>query len=135
MVTNKKERLTRLATILGFLGMLRPHTFSQLGPESFTFVLTDGGGLRYQTRNMVSFREFMVSVPANNYLLGFYIEFESKTMTHGRAYYPNLAKVPKPYSDMCPTRELRSIANKDWLGKGFLKNVGRGETLRKYLQE
>ena len=31
----KEDRLLKLAIVIGFVGMLRPHTFPQLGPKSF----------------------------------------------------------------------------------------------------
>ena len=43
---SKTEHLARLATVLGFFGMLRPHTFSTLGPHSFVFILEDGSQIQ-----------------------------------------------------------------------------------------
>ena len=36
---SKPGYLVRVATMFGFIGMLRPHTFTQLQPSSFSFVL------------------------------------------------------------------------------------------------
>ena len=36
---SKSQHLVRFATIIGFIGMLRPHTFSQLKPRSFTLIV------------------------------------------------------------------------------------------------
>ena len=36
---SKADYLVRMATVLGFIGMLRPHTFTELQPSSFSFVL------------------------------------------------------------------------------------------------
>ena len=119
---------------MGFLGMLRPHTFSQLGPYSFTFVTADGSILRCR-RNAVSLREFMSGLLLSKNLVGFYIDFESKTMTNGRAYYPKLSQVSEPYCDLCPLEEVRYLAAKDWVHKRFLHKLGRGKALREYLQE
>ena len=36
---SKSQYLVRFATVIGFVGMLRPHTFSQLQPLSFTLIV------------------------------------------------------------------------------------------------
>ena len=42
LVENEKQRLLQFATILGFLGMMRPHSLEALGPSSFNIVTSDG---------------------------------------------------------------------------------------------
>ena len=39
---NPTNMIFRFATIIGFVGMLRPHTFDQLNPDSFTLVMENG---------------------------------------------------------------------------------------------
>ena len=43
---DKAHLLVRLATVLGFIGMLRPHTFAQLEPKSFILVQEDNSTIR-----------------------------------------------------------------------------------------
>ena len=88
-VSMKKQKL-RLATILGFIGMLRPHTFQQLGPRSFILVRKD--------ERLIPLQSCGTSGPSLRRLygeqhtfLGFYINFSSKTMPAAKAYFPNLA--------------------------------------------
>ena len=42
----KATYLARLATELGFFGMLRPHIFTTLCPDSFVFILKDGSSIQ-----------------------------------------------------------------------------------------
>ena len=125
--------LARLATVLGFVGMLRPHTFAQLRPASFTFVLWDEQLLTTQTTSS-SFRTLALQFPAMRNVLGFYITFRSKTMASARAYFPNLSSSPGPLNPMCPLALLLSAAKRNWVKAEFLKKAGRGDTLGKYLQ-
>ena len=86
----------RFATIIGFIGMLRPHTtFAQLVPSSFTLMVrdsyfpavartikaTESGRLSYALNlNQHRFK-----------VVGFYIDFKAKTQREARAYFPNLS--------------------------------------------
>ena len=81
---SKTAHLARLATELGFFGMLRPHVFSVLGPQSFVFVLKDGSVLHLPSADH-TFRRCLDKLPESADVLGFYIPFKSKTMTHARA--------------------------------------------------
>ena len=128
----KREKL-RFATILAFIGMLRPHTFPQLQLQSFTLVL--------QNEHLISLCPSSFNHPSNrrifqerSTLLGFYISFASKTMADAKAYYPNLSSPHGPYSNMCPVNALLALMRKQAAKKGFLAALGRGSNMEKYLQ-
>ena len=114
--TLQKEKL-RFATILAFIGMLRPHTFPQLKLQSFTLVMRE---------------ELLVPLCSQPWvglgrrpILGFYISFTSKTMADAKAYYPQVSS---------PVNALLALVKKQAIKKGFLATLGRGSTLEKYLQ-
>ena len=130
---SKEDYLLRLATDMGFFGMLRPHTFSSLGPRSFVFVCEDGQ-LKQVREEGVSFQRLVSSLPRNRRILGYYITFQSKTMIHARAYFPNLGTSAQAYKPLCPLRLLTEAGRSGWVVKGFLDKVGRGAALKKYLQ-
>ena len=113
--------------------MLRPHTFTQLSPGSFQFVLRNGVIIRHQN-NQIPFKHCIDRLPPSKEVLGFFITFQSKTMTRALAYFPNLSSATCTLSAMCPYRLLLEVARKDWIRTGFLKTVGRGQLLRKYIQ-
>ena len=85
----KPDYLLRLATELEFFGMLRPHTFTTLGPQSCTFVLKEGH-VRQQSRGEHDFCQFLRDLPDKGDMLGFFCAYKSKTMDCARAYFPNL---------------------------------------------
>ena len=130
--SGRDHYLVRLATVLGFIGMLRPHTFNQLQPSSLAFVLCDTTVVRAEG-HLVSFCEFARTLPPIKNILGFFIEFQSKTMNKARAHFPCLA-ASRTFRTMCPVRHLLKIPDKRWVKKGFLKKSGRGSVLSKYLQ-
>ena len=68
-------------------------------------------------------------------LLGFYIEFQSKTMRSARAFFPNLCSPITEYTKMCPTRTLVEVASRGMMKGEFLKQLMKGSHLSKYLQE
>ena len=107
----KTDHLARLATEVGFFGMLRPHIFSKLGPHSFVFVLK-GNQLVQLTKANHDFRNCLGLLPDDADIAGFYVTFESKTMTHARAYYPNLGSFSHTYLELCPLRMLRDIGRR-----------------------
>ena len=74
-------------------------------------------------------------LPQNAVILGIYVTFESKTMKHVRAYYPNLGSFSPVYRKLCPLRMLIDIGRRGWVVPGFLNRVGRGSALKKYLQK
>ena len=129
----KSQLLIRLATVLGFIGMLRPHTFEQLQPSSFIFVHKNNSTIRTHDKKS-SFKSCTESLPHHDNIAGFYIEFQAKTMNKARAYFPRLSTLPK-FQRMCPVNQLLRIAGKGWVKPGFLKKCGKGKTLAGYLQK
>ena len=112
--------------------MLRPHTFEQLGPRSFTLVLESG---RLEPLN--SYTAFQTAHDPRrrtNPILGFYISFISKTMTEAKAYYPRLSSPAWTNMVMCPVAALLTLYEKQAITNGFLATLGRGASLEKYLQ-
>ena len=130
---SKTDHLARISTVLGFFGMLRPHTFSQLGPRSFVFVHKNGSLMRLGSNHDV-FQQGVEALPQNENTSGFYLTFKSKTMEHARAYFPNLSALSSAYKPLCPLRLLKDIVKRGWVEPGFLDKVGRGAALKKYLQ-
>ena len=110
----RKDILTRFATIVGFIGMLRPHTFNILQLSSFILVNRQGEQ-RYS-----SFDNHLKHLCKDYTLLGFYIIFKSKTMSNARAYFPNLSSPPSLFADMCPVRALKQLAVRHYLRKPSL---------------
>ena len=131
--TSRNENLTRWATILGFVGMLRPHTFAQIKVKSFVLVivtkeekilrlaLEDGGDLLRRRKR--------------SDILGYYIEFKSKTMPVARAYFPNLSTPGSHYSAMCPVRAIQNLAYKGWLRDKFVRTLVRSSKVNHFLQK
>ena len=130
----EKDILVRFATILGFVGMLRPHTFEQLGPNSFTIVLMSHRCVRLGGPAKV-FRSQLDQLRRSSRILGFYIDFESKTMQNARAYFPSLCsrKSSTPFAPMCPVRALVQISSRGKMRKAFLKSINKGKLSTKYL--
>ena len=129
----ESTRLSRLATIMGFVAMLRPHTFTQFNPASVRFVLNNDicvSGVP-ETKLFNKQARELLSEPS---VLGFFFEFKSKTMPHARAFLPNLSYPRCHYSAMCPVAALRTFAVKDEIKPGFLKKAGTGKKLKEYLQ-
>ena len=129
---SKQDYLSRLATNMGFFGMLRPHTFSSLGPNSIVMILRNGQ--RKHIHGDERFQQFIRALPPIEDILRFYIKFKSKTMTNARAYFPNLGTESDLYKPLCPLRMLIDVGKRDWVSPGFLEKVGRGAILREYLQ-
>ena len=127
---SKAELLVRLATTLGFIGMLRPHTFTQLGPTSLSFVLEDNTVYKVPPTST----DMQKQLQDIEMILGFYVRFKSKTMASAFAYFPKLAGFSCLLSAMCPVAQILEVAKKGWVKRGFLKQVGRGNTLGKYIK-
>ena len=96
-----RTHILRLATVMGFIGMLRPHTFGQLRPQSFVFVLKNGKTIR-DSAHSNSLINCARKLPRRDKILGFYIEFQSKTMKNALAYFPNLHSFTDGFRSMCP---------------------------------
>ena len=111
-IKSKPDILWRFATILGFVGMLRPHTFDQINPTSFTIVLMNRSSIRMRG-SASGFRKQLDDIRRNHRILGFYIQFESKTMRHARAYFPSLCSRTKTtsYEPMFFMRSLVEVSS------------------------
>ena len=55
-------------------------------------------------------------------------------MAEAKAYYPKLSQVGNHCHKMCPLALLLKVVNMNSVKPGFLKKVGRGATLGKYLK-
>ena len=110
--------------------MLRPHTFSQLNLKSFVLVL-------WKKRFSSSTKEGIAGLLLKRkraQILGYYIEFQSKTLPTARAYFPNLSNPWSYYAAMCPVKAIQNLAYKGWLQDRFLKTLGKGKSVNEYLQ-
>ena len=130
-VSSKKKALARLVTILGFTGMLRPHTFTSLQQSSFVIVPVQRKGVRFHGENR-PLQERLGNLRSRE-ILGFYIEFKSKTLNYARAYFPNLSQPISPYSDMCPVVALKQIVSMGWLSQKLGKTSLSKLSITSYL--
>ena len=128
----REEELNRFSTILCFVGLLRPHTLAQLGPSSFTMVTTRT--VVQGTGDARKFKEDLRWIAQQNQVLGFYIQFHSKTVKYARAYLPNLCTSNPKFEPMCPMKALLGLASQGLVKKGFLKNVCTNTRLSTYLK-
>ena len=123
-----------MACILGFTGMLRPHTFRQLEPHSFTFITKSGPPIGIHANRERSLKKIRGSWAYGD-IIEAYITFTSKTQATARAYFPNLSQPVSPYSSMCPVAAILNVFNRGWLIRGFLKSFGNGDSLKTYLKK
>ena len=135
----RERTLLKFATILGFVGMLRPHTFGQLTRESFTLVVRDRHTRQFSTiidgKNLLGIREALEPHQTRFKVLGFYIRFKAKTLLDAVAYFPCLSLPNTFYKDICPVMALREVVQKRYSRKTkFLSQIGRGATLNTYLK-
>ena len=80
------NRMLRLATVLGFIGMLRPHTFNQIQLASCTIIMRNNEHLSFQQlQKRRDSNQLAKQAP-----VGFYIRFKSKTQQQAKAYFPYL---------------------------------------------
>ena len=108
---SRKLSLLRCAKILGFVGMLRPHTFDQVGPNSIQLVVKDHSSPRHSflvpARDTRLFALVLRPSQAQFTVFGFVLDFKSKTQLNARAYFPNMSDPRGHYSRMCPVEALR----------------------------
>ena len=107
----KRTCLIRFLTLLGFIGMLRPHIFKQLHAGSFRMV-SGSGAVIPLPRDRRSAQRVLYQLKAHSEILGFYIRFESKTMRDAKAYFPTLCTTSPTFVPMCPTSALLEIVGK-----------------------
>ena len=108
--------LLKFATILGFVGMQRPHTLGKLTRESFTLVVRDAYSPQYSSLIKGSDGRKMrqaLSVNQTRFtIVGYFIRFKAKALLDAVAYFPNLSDTDTFYRDMCPVLALREVVEK-----------------------
>lgn len=119
--------------------MLRPHTFTQLMPNSFTLMVRDGYfPVVARPINATETRMLSRALDVHQHrfkIVGFYIDFKAKTQREARAYFPNLSDTVTHYSLMCPVEALRKLFRKGCLSKRkFKKGFKVGAELTAYLK-
>ena len=130
-----EESILQCATILGFLGMMRPHSLEALGPASFYLVL-DNGTIIPMPDQPQRFREILLAAWGGGVMAGAFAVFKSKTMSTARAHFPNLSRHAghSSISTICPILSLAAIANRGLMKKYFLKPINKKKRLTMYLQ-
>jgi len=134
-VDSNEYCLLHFATVIGCLGMLRPHTFAQLKPGSFTMV-TYAGGCTPMPDSKRAFATTLLRLRRTDRILGFFIGFQSKTMWNARAYLPSLSSVQENYPivAMCPIRARINITARGLVIGTFLKKVTGRKLLSAHLK-
>ena len=131
--TSKVPSLARLGTILGFLGMLRPHTFSVIQTSSIVLVKSKGKHLISEPDDG-KFRALLATMGCRT-ILALYIWFKSKTMKVTRAYFPNLSHPRTAYSAMCPVEALETVTVQGWITNRFLRGNKIAKAMREFAEE
>ena len=132
MATTDEMLLLRFATILGFIGMLRPHSLDSLGPKSFSIVTKDGEDISmpgHPQRFQCLFSRLYVS----RRIRGVYITFRSKTLHQAKAYFPVLCDREHitEFSLICPVAALSDVSQRGLLIHGFLHPLNKKMRLTK----
>ena len=130
-----QERLLRFATILGFIGMLRPNALTKLSPDSFMFVTARGRSFKMPAQQ-TCFQRKLTGLRLQEKITGFHIDFRAKTMRHARAHFPNLCTMPTMPNlvALCPVRAVVDLARRRLIKKNFLKALNKGLRLTRYLK-
>ena len=126
-------------TIIGFVGMLRPHTFPQLCLLSFTLVVKDKHSLAFSRQisgTDSGLIHHALRLDQQRYVpLGFYIKFKAKTIENARAYFPNLSVPTTDYHRMCPVDALRVLVSKGlWKERLLRRALKPGPELKDYMK-
>ena len=129
---NDDDRNLQFTTILGFLGMMRPHSLQGLRPESF-HIVTSNGTVNPMSNQRDIFHEELVNLLRKEKIVGYYVEFRSKTMAKARAHFP-LLSTNVLLSAICPVRALIDVSQRGLIKKGFLYTINKQQRLTKYLQ-
>ena len=134
-VVSDTQRLLRFATILGFIGMLRPHSIEALKPQAFSMVTARGEVIQMPSQP-ARFQEVFMKIATSERILGFFITFKSKTMDQARAYFPTLSNVANQteFALICPLLALTDITHRGWMKKGLLKQLNKKKRFTEYLQ-
>ena len=136
---SREQVLLKFATILGFVGMLRPHTFGQLNQDSFGLVVRDAYSQQFartiEGRNIYAMRAAFDASETRYRILGFVIRFRSKTQLEALAYFPNLSQPQTFYGTICPVLALKEVIARGYFKRTkFLSSFGKGSKLNSYLK-
>ena len=127
--SNFHQLLLKGATVFGFLGMFRHHTYAQLGLSSITIIGKLG-------------EEFALSIGLFSELsyfyecggFGFYFQFSDKFHPSARAYFCRMDNLPKPWSSLCPVTLLIRLTRSKGLNKKiFPKKLTTPRLLTRFL--
>ena len=128
---NKNQLWLKAATILGFLGMFRFHTYAKLTTTNVVVVGQDGGETNLTSGSATEVRDHFDTKKA----IGFYFKFDDKFHPNSRAYYCRLADLKEPWQALCPVRVLTDLACNGMLGEKFFpKNTITAKALTIYLK-
>ena len=110
-VQSDDQRILRFATILGFIGMMRPHSLEALQLNSFSLVTQVGKILAMPKEPSRFTRTLMSSVRESN-IIGYFVTFQSKTMRDARAHFPilDMDNERSKFSTICPIRALKELS-------------------------
>ena len=98
-------------------------------------ILNNGRCIRMHGSGRI-FRENMEGLRQRYRIIGFYIQFNSKTMNRARAYFPSLCSRVRTttFEPMCPVRSLIEVSSQGLMKKSFVKNVNRGKKFERYFK-
>ena len=115
--------------------MLRPHTFAQLQPFSYTLV-TFARRCYKLTDNKNSFRAILTELQARGVILEFYINFQSKTMLDARLYFLSQYSISNnmPIVAMRRVKAPIEATNRGLVSGFFLKTATRSAKLSAFLK-
>ena len=130
---NDDDRNLQFTTILGFLGMMRPHSLQGLRPESF-HIVTSNGTVNPMSNQQDIFHEELVNLLHKEKIVGYYVEFRSKTMAKARAHFP-LLSTNVLLSAICPVRALIDVSQRGLIKKGFLNSINKQQKLKEVFAE
>ena len=92
---SRETVLLRFATVLGFVRMLRPHTFDQVNRNSFSLIVRDArtrqSACMIGGQNIQDFRAVLSPDQTRFIVLGFTIRFKAKTQLDALSYFPRLS--------------------------------------------
>ena len=139
LLSTEMSCFLRFGTIVGFIGMLRPHTFRQLQPDSFTLVVKDNFSPAFsriiRPMDLGTLREALHLNQRRYKPIGFCIKFKSKTQLNATAYFPNISDPTTHYNSMCPVDALRGLVVKGFFTKSkFRKAFGKSAVLKSYVK-
>ena len=103
---NQDQLLLKSATVFGFFGMFRHHTYTQLGLRCIVVVGKLGEEFKLCEGSLPELAYYFHDCGA----LGFYFQFCDKFHPSARAYFCRMDDLPKPWSFLCPVTLLINLA-------------------------